>query len=305
VSAFDHEMKWMICILAIVVAIQYAYAQVGSGTIVVYQVLENKFIVAADSRVVLNGIPSDTNCKIAAFREQVIFTASGGPAFFPFGPTDPAPAWNAFAEAKRAILLNANTHSLDSIADAWASQMKSNWEILYRSHPALVKELATRENGGLTNGLFATATDKKIVIVGRAITFKDGVVGASPPPVDIAKLCQIGPCAIGKVDIFHEYIAGKSERAKRETWSASPAVLNYMGTEMVRIIRLADLTIAYDPAYVAGAIDALELAADGSIAGFNASPTAQQNSSSFINARLSQQRINLLIRPPRQDTAST
>lgn len=75
------------------------------------------------------------------------------------------------------------------------------------------------------------------------------------------------PCAAGMTKIVSEYDLGTSERARKETWSASPKVLKWMGPGAARIIRLVDLTVAYDERIgtVGGPIDALELFPNGGL----------------------------------------
>jgi len=268
-TAFDHKMKRTACILIWMFISQPAYPQVSSGTVIVFQLVNGKFVVAADSRGIFKGIPNDTYCKIAAFRQQVVFAVAAGPFYVPGNP-DAAPAWSATEEASKAIAINPSKEQRDSvsrvnsIADTWASSMITNWRILNLIHPNFVSQFALAENGSLTTGIFAAASHESVSLTARAIVLKNGIVTA----VHLDEDCSSGPCVSGMADIFAEFILGKTERAKKE--ARSPLSLpKGMSREMAHIIRLVDLTIAYDPTQtVHGPIDAVELSGDGSIKWF-------------------------------------
>jgi hypothetical protein len=140
-------MKWTACIFNGLFISQSAYPQVSSGTVIVFQLVNGKFIMAADSRGIFKGVPDDTYCKIAAFRQQVIFAASGGPLYAP-GTLDFAPAWNAFEDTSTAVAVNATGHQdsvtlVMSIADTWAINMRTNWLTLNFHHPDFVRSYCT------------------------------------------------------------------------------------------------------------------------------------------------------------------
>lgn len=58
-----------------------AVAQISSGTIIVFHLTKDKFIIAADSRAVFKGKPEDSDCKIAAFHHQFVFATSGASGY--------------------------------------------------------------------------------------------------------------------------------------------------------------------------------------------------------------------------------
>lgn len=255
-------MKWEACTLLLLFC-QLANAQIDSGTIVAFQMINGKLIMAADSRGVLRGVPSDTQCKISAFRHKVIFAAAGNAASI---PTTPGwTAWDATHEARAAV-----THTsfakqktadglVNTVADAWGRRMKHLWETDYRQHPDVIKQIAERNHGSLTDGIFAAAMHGTIAIAARTVMLANGSINVVIPVR--AEAC-IPPCATGQVDIFSEYVAGKTQRAAEEKWSASPTD---------RIIRLVDLTSSHEQpdatgiVSVGGPTDALELWEDGSI----------------------------------------
>jgi hypothetical protein len=55
-----------------------ARAQVASGTVIVFQITNSEFVIAADSRALFsNKAPDDTQCKIAALSSQFVVGIDG------------------------------------------------------------------------------------------------------------------------------------------------------------------------------------------------------------------------------------
>jgi hypothetical protein len=80
------------------------------------------------------------------------------------------------------------------------------------------------------------------------------------------------PCATGKTQVAGEFIRVTSERARQEKahFTASAKLLARASAATIRVVRLADLTIAYDNSgTVHEPIDGLELFNDGSIRWFS------------------------------------
>jgi hypothetical protein len=264
-ASFECKMKIIVCIFLVLCISQSAYSQISSGTVIIFQLIHNKFIVAADSRGIFKRVPDDTYCKIAAFDQQVVFAVSGGPSYVPGNP-DTAPAWSAIEETGKAITVTASKKQRDSvsrvnsIADTWASSMITNWWTLNLIHPEMVGQYAAG-NGSLTTGIFAAASHGSVSLTARAILLKDGVMTV----VRLDEDCRTGPCVSGMPDIFAEFILGKTERAKKEA-QTSLSLPKGMSREMAHIIRLVDLTIMYDPTKVVGGpIDAVTLSGNGNI----------------------------------------
>ena len=207
VAAVQSKMQWRTCLL-VLFAFQPAYAQIGSGSVVVFELINKKFTVAADSRVTLNGVRSDTYCKILAFRQQMVFAAVGNVVYIP-GRIDISPRWSATEEARKAVeaLASGSSHSsiveVTQIAELWANNMESNWQFLSLSHRELVRKLAKRGGGLLTVGIFAAAVDGNITLTERAIILRDD----SPTIALFPQMgrCIFGPCAIGMTGVFAKY----------------------------------------------------------------------------------------------------
>src|SRR5580693_3677441 len=74
------------CLFLLTLFVPYlAFAQVaiGDGTVVVVNSTNDELVIAADSRVThLNGQkPNESNCKIATFDHQIVFSSVGATSF--------------------------------------------------------------------------------------------------------------------------------------------------------------------------------------------------------------------------------
>jgi hypothetical protein len=264
-------MKFLFHVAVIVFSFELAHSQINSGSLIVFQVVDGKFIMAADSREVLNGIPNDSNCKIAAFSDQLLFGATGVPRITSF-PPDIFSDWDALEELKKVVNTTTFINTVDAatkvatIADKWARALQFDWRVLYVIHPKNVEDIARHQRGNLINGIFAVSVGDHVALTVRSIILSNKV-----PTIDRPDVFQCGvlPCAAGITDIVTEYVHRTSQRANQETWSASPILLQRAIPEMLKVIRLVDLTIAFDPTgFVGGHIDAVELDYDGSIKWF-------------------------------------
>jgi hypothetical protein len=66
-------MKLLIVLGAVCLFCFSARAQVASGTVIVFQITNSEFVIAADSRALFsNKAPDDTQCKIAALSSQFV-----------------------------------------------------------------------------------------------------------------------------------------------------------------------------------------------------------------------------------------
>jgi hypothetical protein len=258
-------MKLLIAAAVLCVA---AHAQV-SGTIIVFDATTDGFFIAADSRAVFNDKRwEDTHCKIAAIDENVVFAVSAAAAY-PADSTDPVPAWDAIREARTAANIpRAPSNSGDAvvrIADAWAKQMETKWNLVKRFHPEKLREAELHGKGVLTNGIFAVGGGDSVSFTVRSIRSENANITWEAPPIT----CTL--CASGELGVFLEFAGRTSDRAKSHEGDlpASP---------LLTVVRLVDLTIAYDKSgNVGGPIDALRLARDGRITWFQKKRDCAEN----------------------------
>jgi len=250
-----------------------ANAQIN-GTIVVMELTKDGLFVAADSRATFQQAPpEDNHCKIATIGPDAIFTATGASAY-PAVPDDKVKPWSVVSEAKRAASTIRKRHIHDiriavvEIANIWTKRMENNWNAIKLAHPEKVKEAEERGKGMLSNGFFAIGRNGNLVAVARSIKSSNSVISSEVLPID--KMCPINvPCASGETDIFTEFGKRTSERAKAERLPDSPKL---------KVIRLVELTIAYDKTHnTGGPIDAVQLTPQGKIVWFQRKPSCPDN----------------------------
>jgi hypothetical protein len=251
----------------ILFSISVAHAQVSTGTIVIFQVTEDRFVIAADSRAV-PGVgtmpPEDNHCKISAFKSYHAVVALSASAFYRNrGSSDLNPSWDALKEAENAIVAEERmeplsaVNAMNNIASYWESRMLSIWQSMTLYEPELVAEVAQKENGHLSTGTFAVARNGLVAAGWTLIVLDNG----KPTVFHPDKNCMVNPCAAGMTTIVTKYMNGGTE-----FMTAYPSTIESWGYELLRIMRLADLTIAEDASgNVGGRIDALELWNDGTI----------------------------------------
>lgn len=244
-----------------------AYSQISSGTIVVFAVTQDEAVIAADSRAkfVRGSPPDDTYCKIAAFRNHVIFSVTGPAAYISSGPADPIHSWSAIDEARSASQVGRQAVNASSetkmIADAWAKKIQTKWNSLYAKYPDLVIKAAEHGKGLLTTGIFIVAKNKHLAFTTRGIRFsRDSRI---PTSVEKAS-CETGHlCGSGETDVFLEFTRVTSQRAENER---AEWLKRQDASAIMYAIRMVDLTIKYGPDDVGGKVDALEITSDGKIA---------------------------------------
>src|ERR1700722_5083590 len=184
----NRKMKVLFYIAVVVFSFELAHSQVNSRSIIVFQVVDGKFIMAADSREVLNGEPSDSHCKIAAFSNQLLFGIAGVPSVTSV-PPDVSHDWDAMKELNKIINTTTFIGTVDSatkvttIADKWADVLKVDWSLLNAIHPELVEDVARHQHGNLTNGIFAVRVGNQVALAVRSIVLSNAVPKTDVPMV--------------------------------------------------------------------------------------------------------------------------
>jgi hypothetical protein len=262
-------MQQVICVFLFVASISAAHAQLFSGTLVVVDLAYNQLILVADSRSRIDGLhpPDDTSCKIAAFDGHLVFASSGVSEFPADSKLKLVKSWRNVDEARNAIdsqrFNRGTTGYVWRIADTWAKAILSDWQFVYALYPKTVERNA--EDGAVTTGMFAGVENGVIVIAREVLTFsKENAIRKAEPFKITRERCTIYPCAMetGR-DIAYEFLDGKTPRAKREHLDASTTLS--ASDRLRRDVRLAELTKAYDPVYVNGDLDVVELSKGGGV----------------------------------------
>lgn len=245
-----------------------ALSQIKKGTIGVVYYTEDKIVMAADSRGThSNKPPDDKQCKIAALGEQIIFVNSGFLGVEPSGPFDVVKRWQSIEEAHTAYdrmkTVYPNQTIAAQVASEWARATADNLNLLYAVNPKMILDRAD-PNGRLTSAFFGETTESGhltlhfVTIVVRPGSFP--AVNFDPPRPITRDKCS--PCAIGKGEILVEFTQKSSVRARQEAkhWTEDLKQFKTEDRDILWVIRLVDLTIAYDKSgTVGGKIDTLEL----------------------------------------------
>lgn len=182
--------------------------------------------------------------------------------YYPSEDADPVRSWDAIREARSAAVSVTTSvngqNAVISIADSWAKSMELNWNMVKLFHPEKIKEAERRGKGILTNGMFAIGQRGSVSVALRTIRLNNNSVVSDVVPLPCA---ADDPCAAGELSVFYEFLRRTSDRARSgEDLPTSPKL---------KVIRLVDLTIAYDQTgNVGGPIDALQLDPDGRITWF-------------------------------------
>jgi len=237
----------------------FAHAQIKSGTIIVFAQTSSGFVIAADSRVTVDDKPSEDKCKISAFKSnRVVFSATGAAGYTKQGPLDLANTWDAFDEAKAAVLqewsvpvpVNAQ-EAANRLSSVWESKMINRWQEEMLVHPDAFKRAAGKAGGYLTNGVFTIAYKSQIAMALSSIVYADGTIKATyPPSIDCSSGAKV--CSGGETDIVTKYTRFGPFMPDTDPVS--------------RVIKLVELTICEDKSgTVGGPVDALEMLNDGTI----------------------------------------
>lgn len=253
-------------------------AQIGSGTVLVFNLSKDQIVVAADSRIRFNrnaAAPNDSYCKIAAFSHQFVFTSVGNNSF-----TSGFPAlvrsWDNIELARDAIRSTSNEEAgeahINAMATRWANTVGALWNSLNQFDGLLVRDVADLNRGQLTAGVFIQA--KGLLMRGVAVSLNTTNfltpihydIGSAPVdcwPCGQKQGEQI--CAGGKhLDVAIQFCAERKKNTKVEV--RTPLVKAKANTRLA--VKIAELTIdAYGKTAgdVGGDIDTITLRNDGTI----------------------------------------
>jgi hypothetical protein len=223
-----------------------AVCQQNTGTIVVFRVMHDHVIVAADSKATSSGVEQKSEavynvCKILTFDNQYIFAYTGYSARRPFGKSA-STSWNV-RDITRRLYQQGSISSTDDFARKWAAKMKA--VLVYDSKISP----PSSHNGLVLFGLFVGVSNGNISTV--AIQFELGQDGQIR-----TKHRQIGSGldAAGEADIFIEFQANKTRRAN--LWHSR---IDKLGPDD-QVIALAKLVRQFDTSgHVGGPIDSVRI----------------------------------------------
>jgi hypothetical protein len=230
----------------------------AKGTIVVFELTDHALFIAADSQVNFeNSPPKYDQCKVGTLDQDSIFAMSGATGYYPIGQDDLVSSWDSLAQARlaaedarKASPPRDAAAAVDAIADNWSRRIEAHWDTVMLSHPERVQWAVGQEGRTLANAIFAVGRGRKIAVSLRSVVVADGAAHVVTLPTD--SLCTPKlPCGTGETKVFYEFTRKTSLRSRREPKQPTP---------LLEVIRLVDLSLAYDTSgTIGGKIDALEL----------------------------------------------
>ena len=245
-----------------------ANAQIESGTVIVVGLSKDKIVIAADSRVDKGKCMHDDNgCKIMALNDKILFVG--------VGRVRNGTLWNAYDEARTAFLKTQGTIGNGSGTDFFRT-LTSNW----------ANSMAQIITANLSIGEWLRLRDAEPLVIGHFIGLDaggeihmwQGAIRAQPGGTGVEVFWRAFPIsdsmqftAIGENSIALEFIANKTDRARKEStqWEQQTATWNQEDVDWLKAVRLVDLSIVYaEPevlCVIGGAIDAIELRSAGNI----------------------------------------
>lgn len=255
-----------------------ARAQVGSGTIVVFNFSKNQIVVAADSRMVRDqniNAPDDSYCKIAALSHQFIFTAVGHNNFASFVPTL-LQSWDNIELARDAVQNTPDEGDegvfINAIATYWANTVGARWNSLYRWDPLGTAQKAETSHGQLTAGIFIQANG--LLLRGIAVSFNSANPSA---PIQYVIATDVGNCwscgqeqgaRICAAGNYLDFVADFCKKRKKNTKVTVRTPLTKATPHVKLAVKIAELTVdAYEKTEgnVGGPVDAVTISNDGKI----------------------------------------
>lgn len=248
----------LILTAAIFVCSRFSAAQATSGSIVIFNLQEGKFSVAADSETTPSDRPGSkgfAQCKIVALGHGTLFAAAGFMDYTQIGQKDTMRSWSTFDVARQA-LKSTPTRDIGSIADEWANQMKTKLETIGTRHFSAL----AFHGEAIANGVFATAKDGSIFVAIRNLKLVNGAFQIE------SQDCPDGALgAAGELAVFRE-LTGDAPRALTNNDPSWPPDAPTSGDPTALVTLVAKLTARWDPSgFVGGPIDVAELWSDGSI----------------------------------------
>jgi hypothetical protein len=107
--------------------------------------------------------------------------------------------------------------------------------------------------------------DGTLILFQTDVTYQEGVLGNAVSTTRQVT-CPKSYCAIGEVAIVDEFVNLTSERAKEETQSwKPPKKSDPKDYDILKTIRLVELTIQYHNDDVGGSVDAVQMDKDGGV----------------------------------------
>jgi len=257
------QFFFVMAMLFVVVNAAHAQINASSGTVIVFEITDDEVVIAADSRGTTKvNTPEDTQCKIAAFKSHRAVFAVTGAAIVVMDKL----GWDAISDAKQSFIIgntalsteNVRTH-LIAVGKTWAQKAVTAWGRMLSLYPDTTRKIANERGGDLATGIFGVVLGGQIDLIGVKLRLSGDQI--STQPSDLRSLCFNHPCAWGHAETEDRYV-----RSGKDYMTASAEMLKQCGDPLLRVVRLAELSITEDKSgALGGPIDALSLHKDGTI----------------------------------------
>src|ERR1035437_1107224 len=208
-------MKWLV--LTVICSIWMnlnAIADAGTdGSIVVVAWSQKEVVIAADSRGTIGNSYHDTECKVRALGDNLIFAATGRSRL------GMDPGWDIYALAENQFdsLVRKGTSDrlAEKLATVWGEGVKKEFERIG------VESVDGIDTGYIATGMFADfEKNGELLIYISEVTFKivppaNLVVIANPPHLDERSQGKYYSGEVGVADSTHEFEADKTRQGEK------------------------------------------------------------------------------------------
>ena len=210
----------------------------SAGSFAVAEWSKNEIVIAADSREIHGNTYCDCSCKISAFGNKVIFTATGR--------TTPGldRQWNAYAlAAKQFQTLTAKgtpERVAQRLASVWGESVKQEFERLGDG------ALTGLDNNYISSGLFADfEKDGTLLIVIAQITYERRPAGTKISALTKLVDLSLGNYSLGHADVINQLNATKTKETSEWMDQLQRKVRGSKDEVAAEAIGVVDLTIEH------------------------------------------------------------
>jgi hypothetical protein len=260
------------CSVFLLFPLRATQTEIQSGTVVIIYFSQEKAVVGTDSRASFNNAPQrDDECKLVAPNNRFLFATVNIAAYT--NPTFPILNWDSKDEMRKAYneVLGGSTvppaDFMERVALNWGNRVRNLLTQTSLMSPTEFMGYVKNPHQVLSTGVFVGKNaNGPMQIIGADIIYEESALPHVRTEVKY-QTCTADICALGDVAVADEFANLTSSRAKkdRDEWKP-PATIPKEDWDILRVIRLVDLTIAFDESgLVGGNVDAAQINKDGSI----------------------------------------
>jgi hypothetical protein len=274
-----------------------AASQVQSGTVLILGYSKAKVFMVADSRVThLSGKVDNTQCKIAALGDKLLFGVVNIEGFE--ANIVLLHSWTAVGEARKVFEIEKvrKSGSIDTLSAYWASAVQGDLVELIKYDSEAVIHSIEREGPVLMYGVFA-GQDADGTLAARVVTMAcENTRKEFPCTVDLIRQhravltvqqyrlvpdsrLQLQPFGVTATFLKFDNPWSKLSVDDRRKWESILPRGNIKDADVRRAMKFVDLTIAYDPNrnLVGGDVHAAEIRRGGPVRWLPSKPDCPQN----------------------------